>query len=91
MIKVIDYWAPWCGPCKVMAPTIEKLATQYADNENVQIEKVNVDENMEEARASRVQSIPTLVFFKDGEEVNRLTGLKTEAVIKEAIEALLVN
>lgn len=91
MIKVIDYWAPWCGPCKVMGPTIEKLATQYADNENVQIEKVNVDENMEEARASRVQSIPTLVFFKDGQEVNRLTGLKSEAVIKEAIEALLVN
>jgi thioredoxin 1 len=91
MVKVIDFWAEWCGPCKVMSPTIEKLNAEYADNSNVTIEKINVDdeENMTAAREAKVQSIPTLIFYKNGVEENRMVGLKSEAAIKEAIEALL--
>jgi thioredoxin 1 len=91
MVKVIDFWAEWCGPCKVMSPTIEKLKAEYADNSNVTIEKINVDaeENMTAAREANVQSIPTLIFYKNGVEENRMVGLKSEAAIKEAIEALL--
>lgn len=91
MVKVVDFWAKWCGPCKVMAPVIDKLKEEYAENPNVTIEKIDVDEeqNMAIAKDAKVQSIPTLVFYKDGVEENRMTGIRSEAVIKEAIEALL--
>lgn len=88
MIKVIDFWAPWCGPCKTMAPTIDKLADEYANSDTVQIQKVNVDDNMDIARLAGIRSIPTLVFYKDDEEVNRMTGAKTESEIRAAIEAI---
>jgi thioredoxin 1 len=91
MVKVIDFWAEWCGPCKVMSPRIENLTAEYSDNADVTIEKINVDaeENMTIAREAKVQSIPTLIFYKNGVEENRMVGLKSEADIKEAIEALL--
>lgn len=93
MIKVVDFWASWCGPCKMMAPTIEKLQKEFESDSNVVIEKVNIEEeeNMAMAKEARVNSIPTLVFYKDGVEVNRLTGLKNEAVIREAIDSCLNN
>ena len=63
MITVTDYWAPWCGPCKMMMPTIEKLAEEYnVPDSDVEIKKVNVDENSETAANMGIRSIPTLVF-----------------------------
>ena len=90
MITVTDYWAPWCGPCNMMMPTIEKLAEEYnVPDSEVQIKKVNVDENSDEVAKVGIRSIPTLVFEKDGVEKDRRTGGNlTYSVIKELIENL---
>ena len=73
---VVDFWAPWCAPCKALTPTLEELAIELSDE--VSIHKVNIDENMEIATQQRVQSIPTLVIFRKGEEVNRVVGNKSK-------------
>jgi thioredoxin 1 len=89
MITVTDYWAPWCGPCKVLMPTIEKLAEEYnVPDSDVQIKKVNVDEDLEASTKFGIRSIPTLVFEKDGVEVERKSGILPYAKIKELIENL---
>ena len=89
MITVTDYWAPWCGPCQMMMPTIEKLAEEYnVPDSNVEIKKVNVEENPEAAANLAIRSIPTLVFEKDGEVVDRKSGNLPYAKIKEIIENL---
>ena len=69
---LVDFWAPWCGPCHVLAPTIEKLAIQY--DGSVKVGKVNVDENPEAAGTYRILSIPTVLLFKDGQVVDRIIG-----------------
>ncbi len=71
---LVDFWAPWCGPCHVLAPTIEKLAIQYEGS--VKVGKVNVDENPEAAGTYRIQSIPTVMLFKDGQVVDRIIGVQ---------------
>ncbi|GAB6098165.1 thioredoxin TrxA [Halanaerocella petrolearia] len=68
---VVDFWAPWCGPCKMIAPVLEELAEEYDD---VKVAKVNVDNNQSLAQEYQVTSIPNLVFFKDGETVDRQVG-----------------
>jgi len=89
MITVTDYWAPWCGPCKTLMPTIEKLAEEYnVPDSEVQIKKVNVDEDPESADKLGIRSIPTLVFEKNGEVVDRKSGILPHAKIKEIIENL---
>jgi thioredoxin 1 len=89
MITVTDYWAPWCGPCKTLMPTIEKLAEDYnVPDSEVQIKKVNVDEDSETASKFGIRSIPTLVFEKDGAEVERRSGILPYTKIKEIIENL---
>jgi len=89
MITVTDYWAPWCGPCTMLMPTIEKLAEEYnVPDSEVQIKKVNVDEDSEIAAKFGIRSIPTLVFEKNGDEVDRRTGILPHAKIKEIIENL---
>ena len=70
---VLDFWATWCGPCRMVAPVIEALATEY-DGRAI-VGKLNVDEEMELARKYRVASIPTLIVFKDGQEVTRSVGV----------------
>ena len=74
---VVDFWAPWCAPCKALTPTLEEIASELSDD--VSIHKVNIDENMEIATQHGVQSIPTLVIFRKGEEVNRVVGNKGKA------------
>lgn len=85
---VIDFWATWCGPCMALAPVIDELAEEFADQ--VVIGKYNVDEETELSGQYRIMSIPTILFFKNGEQVRdlRMTGATKEA-LRERIEKLI--
>lgn len=84
-VTVVDFFATWCGPCKMISPIIEKLAN---DITNVKFVKVDVDKHDELARIYGIMSIPTLIFFKDGKEVKRHVGFINEDKIKEIINEL---
>jgi thioredoxin 1 len=84
---VVDFWAEWCGPCRTIGPFIEELAEEY--EEKVFIGKLNVDENEETTNSFRVRSVPTLLFFKNGELADKLVGAASKNVIEEKIKALL--
>ena len=78
---VVDFWATWCGPCKMIAPILSEIATEYAGK--VKIAKVNVDENFELSNEFGIQSIPTLMLFKNGEVVNTIIGFREkEEIVK---------
>lgn len=84
---LVDFWAPWCGPCRAIAPTIEDLQKAYA--EKIKFVKVNVDDNPLTPSKYGIQAIPTLIFFKDGEVAEQITGMVAKAKLEEAIESLL--
>lgn len=84
---LIDFWAEWCGPCRMVAPTLEKLAGEYAGK--VKIAKVNVDENPQLAGAFRIMSIPTLMFVKEGKIVGQSAGAAPEPALRDALEQLI--
>ena len=84
---VVDFWAPWCGPCHIIAPVTEKLSEEYANQ--VKFCKLNVDENPEMAQKYRVMSIPLLLLFKDGQQVDGILGAVPESMILPKIKALL--
>lgn len=86
-LMLIDFWAPWCQPCRMLGPTIEKLAERYEGR--LVVGKCNVDDNMGAASAMRVSSIPAVYFFKDGKPVDLSVGLVPEEVLDEKIKALL--
>jgi thioredoxin 1 len=86
---VVDFWAPWCGPCRILAPLTEKLSDAYSGK--VKFCKINVDENRETALRYRVMSIPTLIFFKDGEQKEASVGAVPESILKPKIEALTAS
>ena len=71
---VVDFWAEWCGPCKMISPILEEIASEHGDN--VKIVKLNIDENLEVSRRFEVMSIPTLIVFRDGEPQTRIIGAK---------------
>lgn len=73
-VVLVDFWAEWCGPCKMIAPTLEEIATEQRGK--LAIAKLNVDDNPDTARRYDVMSIPTLLVFKDGEQVKRIVGAK---------------
>ena len=83
-LAVADFWADWCGPCKMLAPTVEKLAADYEGK--VLVGKVNVDEEPELARRFGVMSIPTLVYLKNGQEFDRKIGVQPEAELAAALD-----
>lgn len=83
-VCLVDFWAEWCGPCKMLLPIIDKVAEEVS--EDVKIVKVNVDECPETAQAFDVMTIPTLIVFKNGQEVERAVGVRPMAKIIEMIE-----
>ena len=84
---VVDFWAPWCGPCRSMAPIIDDLAKEFEGK--VKVGKVNVDENQTLAGTYSVMSIPTLIFFKDGKTEGQLVGYTQKASLVKKIESML--
>jgi thioredoxin 1 len=87
---MVDFWAPWCVPCRRLAPTIEKLATEYQGK--VKIGKLDTDQNTQVPGDLRIAAIPTIIFFKDGKEVDRLVGGQHgEATFRERLTKLGVG
>ena len=84
---VVDFWAVWCGPCKVIAPIIDQLAAEY--DGKVKFVKLDVDENPETAIKYGVRSIPTVIFFKDGAEADKVIGAQQKPVFVQKVNALL--
>lgn len=85
-LVVVDFFAQWCGPCKMMAPVIEKLAENYKGQ--MKIGKLDVDENGDVSMRYEIQSIPTLIFFKDGQIVDKLIGFQSEEALRGKIDGL---
>ena len=83
-LVVVDFFATWCGPCKMLAPIIEELAE--TNIEGVKIVKIDVDQNEELAISYNIQAVPTLIFFKNGEEIQRVTGIIPQQNIQQIID-----
>jgi thioredoxin 1 len=88
-LVMVDFWAVWCGPCQMVAPIVEELATDYAGK--VRVLKLNTDENPEIAGRYQVMSIPTIIFFKAGQPVEKLIGARPKRQFKEVIDSLLAQ
>jgi len=86
---VVDFWAPWCGPCRMLAPTIEKLAGEYEGK--VKVGKMNTDENQDTPGGLRISAIPTVLVFQNGKEVDRLVGVNPENKFKQSLDKLGVS
>jgi thioredoxin 1 len=87
-VLLVDFWAPWCGPCKMIAPTLNEIAETETD---IVIGKVNVDHNQDLAKKYKVRNIPTMLIFKNGVEVGRIVGVKTKkAILSEVRSAVAV-
>jgi len=84
---LVDFWAEWCGPCKMIAPILEEIATEQTGK--LRIGKVNVDENLELGRRFDVMSIPTLILFKDGEPLLRIVGAKGKGQLLQELHPFL--
>ncbi|GBF34237.1 thioredoxin [Desulfocucumis palustris] len=84
---LVDFWAPWCGPCRSMAPIIEELSNEYQGK--VKITKLNVDQSQEIARRFGIMSIPTLIIFKNGQNVGQTVGLTPKALLAKKLDAVI--
>ena len=86
-LVMVDFWAPWCGPCKMVAPTLNSIAE--TESEKIKVAKVNVDKEQQIAQKFKIRSIPTMVIFKNGKEVKRFTGIKSKKFLMSEVEPLL--
>ena len=86
---LVDFWAPWCGPCRMIAPVIEELADEYEGR--AKIAKMDVDHNPQVPMHFGVRSIPTLLFFKDGQVVDQLIGAVSKKVLADKLDALVAE
>lgn len=86
-VSLVDFWAPWCGPCKMLSPVIEELANDFEGK--AKICKVNTDEEADLSAKFGVRSIPTLIFFKDGQVVDTLIGAQSKQTITDKLNSLL--
>jgi len=86
-IVMIDFWAVWCGPCRIIAPAVEELSREYTGK--VKIMKLNTDENPDIASKYKILGIPTLMFFKDGQKVDQVVGAVPKPQIKAKLDSLL--
>lgn len=84
-VCLVDFWATWCGPCRMQGPIVDSLAEKFKDNPNIKFGKLDVDENNEIATRYQIMSIPTLMIFKGGQVIETLVGLRTENEIEEKI------
>jgi thioredoxin 1 len=88
-VAVVDLWAPWCGPCRLIGPIIEQLAEEHG--ENVLIGKLNVDDNPEVPTNFGVRGIPTILFFKNGKLVDKQVGLTTKQALNQKIKSAMAH
>jgi thioredoxin 1 len=84
---LVDFWAEWCGPCKMLAPVLDELATEYGGK--IKVGKVNIDNDQQLSVQYGIQSIPTLLVFKDGQVQGQHVGLKSKSVLKEALDTAI--
>lgn len=87
-VVLVDFWAPWCAPCKIIAPTLNDIADSQKD---FMVAKVNVDHNQQIAQKFKVRNIPTMVILKDGKEAGRIVGVKTKRAILKEVQAVMAS
>lgn len=86
-LVMVDFWAVWCGPCRMIAPTVEELAKEYAGK--IKVGKLNTDENPDVASQYKIMGIPTIMFFRGGQKVDQIVGAVPKPQLKAKIDALL--
>lgn len=84
---LVDFWAPWCGPCRMLAPVVEELAKEYTGK--IRVAKMNTDDHPNAAGRFKISAIPTLLFFKGGKVVEQLVGVHSKADIKKTLDSLI--
>ncbi|MBI4452790.1 thioredoxin [Candidatus Woesearchaeota archaeon] len=89
MPVLVDFWAPWCGPCRMVGPILEKLSKEYTAK--LKFSKLNVDDNQEIAAKYDVRGIPCMIIFKDGKEIDRIIGAAGEASLRSKIDLILAS